>query len=67
MAVWFRSFFGKEKDAWKNELLMQLSNQGIPVVKFVDDIKYKIWGAPLFNNDITKGQFSEYFQDMLEI
>ena len=36
-----------EKDSWKNTLLLDLKEKGIPIVKFVDDNEYRIWGSPL--------------------
>ena len=55
-----------EKDKWKNTLLLDLVNKGIPVVKFVDDNEYRIWGSPLYNENLTKGDFITYFTDILK-
>ena len=55
-----------KKDAWKNTLLLDLKDKGIPIVKFVDDNKYRIWGSPLYNESITKTDFITYFTDLIE-
>lgn len=55
-----------EKDKWKNTLLLDLVNKGIPVVKFMDDNEYRIWGSPLYNENLTKGDFITYFTDLLK-
>ncbi len=55
-----------EKDKWKNTLLLDLVNKGIPVVKFMDDNEYRIWGSPLYNENLTKGDFITYFTDILK-
>ncbi len=52
-----------EKDAWKGKALLEFSKEAIPVVKFVDDNKYKIWGTPLYNQDNTKADFDTYFNN----
>jgi type III restriction enzyme len=55
-----------EKDKWKNTLLLDLVKKGIPVVKFADDNEYRIWGSPLYNENLTKGDFITYFNDLLK-
>lgn len=40
-----------DKDSWKEDFLLQLESKAIPVTKFADDNKYKIWGFHLFNSD----------------
>ena len=50
-----------EKDAWKGKALLEFSKEAVPVVKFVDDNQYKIWGTPLYNQDNTKEDFDKYF------
>lgn len=54
-----------QKDEWKNNLLLDLSIKGIPIVKFVDDNEYKIWGTPLYNESITKSEFNTYFDKFI--
>lgn len=55
-----------DKDKWKNTFMLELSESSIPVVKFVDDNDYLIWGSPLYNNDLTKNEFNKYFSDLIE-
>ena len=46
-----------EKDGWKEDFLLQLELKAIPVTKFVDDNKYKIWGFHFFNSDERSVEF----------
>lgn len=55
-----------QKDAWKNSLLLQLKEKSIPVIKFVDDNEYRIWGSPLYNESATKTDFITYFNDLID-
>lgn len=54
-----------EKDSWKNTLLLNLKEKGIPIVKFVDDNEYRIWGSPLYNEANTKEDFNNYLEELL--
>jgi type III restriction enzyme len=54
-----------EKDSWKNTLLLDLKEKGIPIVKFVDDNDYRIWGSPLYNEANTKEDFNNYLEELL--
>lgn len=54
-----------EKDSWKNMLLLDLKEKGIPIVKFVDDNEYRIWGSPLYNEANTKEDFNNYLEELL--
>ena len=54
-----------EKDSWKNTLLLDLKEKGIPIVKFVDDNEYRIWGSPLYNEANTKEDFNNYLEELL--
>lgn len=54
-----------EKDLWKGNLLMQLEEKGVPVVRFADDNEYLIWGAPLYNENRTKRDFVDYFDKLI--
>lgn len=40
-----------EKDSWKQELLLSLKKESIPVKSFVDDNEYHIWGWPFYNHE----------------
>lgn len=55
-----------QKDAWKNTLLLELATKGVPVVKFIDNNEYRIWGSPLYNEKITKGDFVSYFNSLID-
>lgn len=52
-----------DKDSWKGKALIEFSKLSVPVVKFVDDNDYKIWGTPLYNQDNTLDEFNEYFDE----
>ena len=47
-----------EKDAWKENFLLQIRDKAIPVKVFVDDNEYKIWGFHFFNRDQRITDFS---------
>jgi type III restriction enzyme len=49
-----------EKDKWKGEFMLEMEKRAKPVVKFVDDNHYCIWGTPLYNEAQTKGDFISY-------
>ena len=48
-----------EKDAWKEEFLLELEESGVPVKTLVDDNDYKIIGFPFFNVANRQAQFNE--------
>lgn len=45
------------KDGWKEEFLLQLQDEAIPVTVFTDDNDYKIWGFHFFNQDCRIKEF----------
>lgn len=49
-----------EKDAWKEEFLLQLKENAVPIKNFVDDNNYKIFGLHFFNHD-NLNNFDEDF------
>lgn len=53
-----------EKDAWKEEFLLQMKSKAIPVKKYVDDNEYKIWGLHFFNQDTRMKDFDKEMQDL---
>lgn len=53
-----------EKDSWKEDFLLQLESNAIPVTKFADDNKYKIWGFHFFNRDERSVEFDN---DMVKL
>ena len=48
-----------EKDAWKEDFLLELEESGVPVKTLVDDNNYKIIGFPFFNVADRQAQFDE--------
>ena len=55
-----------EKDAWKENFLLQLRDNAVPVKMFVDDNKYRIWGMHFFNQDNRMKVFDEEFTSLLD-
>lgn len=53
-----------DKDSWKEKFLLQLEASAIPVTKYVDDNKYKIWGFHFFNSD---ERYVEFDNDMAKL
>lgn len=53
-----------EKDAWKEEFLLQIEKEGKPVIKFVDDNSYKIWGIHFYNEELRLSETNEEFKRM---
>ncbi len=53
-----------EKDKWKEEFLLQIEANAIPIVQFADDNNYKIWGFHFFNQDVRSLEFAD---DMTKI
>lgn len=50
------------KDAWKEDLLLQMKEKAIPVKTYVDDNDYKIWGLHFFNQNTCMKDFDEDFK-----
>ena len=44
---------------WKEELLLSLEKEAIPVKTFVDDNKYLIWGFPFYNREKRMADFDK--------
>lgn len=53
-----------DKDHWKEDFLLQLESKAIPVTKFADDNKYRIWGFHFFNRDERSVEFDN---DMIKL
>lgn len=47
-----------ESDNWKEEFLLELKDKAVPVVTFVDDNDYKIWGFHFFNTEFRNAEFA---------
>lgn len=54
-----------ETDSWKEQFLLELQANAIPVKKIVDDNKYRIWGFHFFNRDNRKDEFDSDFGGLL--
>lgn len=55
-----------EQDKWKEEFLLQIEEQSVPVKTFVDDKKYRIWGFHFFNQNMRSLEFDCDFQRILK-
>ena len=53
----YAKYLKVEKDSWKEDFLLQIESKAIPVTKFADDNKYKIWGFHFFNRDVRTVEF----------
>lgn len=51
-----------ESDKWKEDFLLQLKENAIPVKTFVDDNNYHIWGFHFFNRDVRGTEFTADFE-----
>lgn len=51
-----------ESDGWKEDFLLQLKENAIPIKTFVDDNNYHIWGFHFFNRDVRGAEFSADFE-----
>jgi type III restriction enzyme len=54
-----------KNDSWKEDFLLQLESNAIPIVKFADDNNYRIWGFHFFNRDIRRKEFDEDMNRLL--
>lgn len=52
-----------DKDAWKEQFLLRIEDEGIACKKYADDNQYKIIGLPFFNEDRRKSEFEKAFHD----
>lgn len=54
-----------KNDSWKEDFLLQLESNAIPIVKFADDNNYRIWGFHFFNKDLRRKEFDEDMNRLL--
>ena len=54
-----------EKDAWKEQFLLQMKDSAVPVTLFVDDNDYRIWGFHFFNQDTRMREIDVDFDDLM--
>ena len=55
-----------EQDKWKEDFLLKLEKEAIPVIKFKDDNKYKIWGFHFYNQEKMNAEFTKDMEDLCE-
>lgn len=55
-----------QKDKWKEDFLLKIEEQGIPVKKYVDDNEYRIFGLPFFNKELRMEEFATSFNRIRE-
>ena len=49
----------------KEDFLLKIEEQGIPVKKYVDDNEYMIIGLPFFNKDSRMDEFTSRIRSLL--
>ena len=54
------------KDKWKEEFLLRLQSESVPVKKYVDDNQYRIIGVPFFNEKHRMTEFAEAMKKIIE-
>ncbi len=47
-----------DSDKWKEDFLLELKDKSIPVISFLDDNEYRIWGFHFFNTDCRTIEFT---------
>lgn len=55
-----------EEDKWKEDFLLQIQKESIPVKTFADDNNYHIWGFHFFNRDKRSAVFSADFETLMD-
>ncbi len=53
------------QDKWKENFLLRISKEGIPVKVYVDDNKYRVYGFPFFNLNYRMGDFEQALENMM--
>lgn len=53
------------KDKWKEDFLLQMKAEAIPVKTYVDNNQYKIWGLHFFNQDTRMKEFDGEMQSLV--
>jgi type III restriction enzyme len=54
-----------ESDKWKEDFLLQIENKGIPTKTFADDVDYRVWGFPFFNQGSRMSEITKAFERLL--
>ena len=52
-------------DQWKDDFLLRIGDESIPIKKYVDDHEYSIYGLPFFNRESRRKAFDETLRNML--
>ncbi|MFJ1628459.1 hypothetical protein ACEN4P_12270 [Marinilactibacillus psychrotolerans] len=55
-----------ETDKWKEEALKEINDEAIPVVTYVDNNDYHIFGLPFYNTEYRIEEFTENMDEFLE-
>ena len=55
-----------ESDKWKEEFLLQLEANSIPVKKYIDDNHYRIWGFHFYNHEVRMSDFDNDFKALID-
>lgn len=55
-----------EQDKWKEDFLLKLEKEAIPVIKIKDDNKYKIWGFHFYNQEKRNTEFVKDMENLYE-
>lgn len=55
-----------EQDKWKEDFLLKLEKEAIPVIKIKDDNKYKIWGFQFYNKEKRNAEFAKDMENLYE-
>lgn len=55
-----------EQDKWKEDFLLKLEKEAIPVIKIKDDNKYKIWGFHFYNQEKRNAEFAKDMENLYE-
>ena len=53
------------KDTWKENFLLQLQKNAVPIKKFADDNNYEIWGFHFFNQAEGFRKFDDDFMSLI--
>ncbi len=54
------------QDKWKEDFLLKIKENSLPVVKFVDNNQYLIWGFPFYNKENKELEFKQSIEKLLK-
>ncbi|HFR4280639.1 TPA: hypothetical protein ACHVSK_002361 [Enterococcus faecium] len=55
-----------ETDKWKEEFLKEINDEAIPIVTYVDNNDYHIFGLPFYNTEYKIEEFTESMDNFLK-